>query len=793
MSGRPGAATRPVRTGPVAGQPGGPEWEWAAPAPSAPREGRPAAGPAGPRKVTGRLPFGRRLWSLLPVAAVTAACGYAFHRVFGLAALLPVVAVAVLAPIGLSVLLSGVWSARNRERGRIAALWPAVLLTAVAWVVVVCATLFRHAAGGLPAPAALRAAWSALLDSPHAILTTILPVPGEPELLVLPYAVLWLASFAGAELALRTRAPLAPAVPAVLAFGVPLVLGVDGPGSDLPVVAALVAGSALLVLVRGRVAPSWRGTAVALPTVAALALVGGVLGPYLPGLRAPYDPRDAVRPPAERPTPVSPLDEVAAWMRDGAGKVFTVKVSGGDGQQNYRLAVLDSYDGVTWSSGTELARSGGRVPPGKGVDPGGYRKVTQTFTVQSLPGVWLPAADRPTEVELPSSAALSVDQDSGVLAVGPGAETPDGDVRPGFTYTTTSQLPVYDVERLQYAPAADDPAMVALPRTDAAGRPIEAIGTLTSTAARATAGSSFPYEQSVRLADWLRANYHFDPTALPGHSYRQLEFFLTSGRRGTSEQFAAAFAVLARTLGLPSRVVVGFRHGTAVGGGVWQVRGQDVLAWPEVEFKGIGWVPFYPTPGAASAHGGSVAPAGQPKDRQQVDQQISRQPRSATPPRRTAPAHTAAPAAPGGPPWWAYPPLAAAVFAAGYALYAAWVPWRRRARRRGHPDPGRRVLGAWQQIVDRLTEIGLPATGAHTAAEVAAFGAARVGGAAGEHLPALAALVNQVGYAGRAPDAASADAAWQHCDAVERVVLRSVPRGTRLRRALRPSALRRGE
>ena len=149
--------------------------------------------------------------------------------------------------------------------------------------------------------------------------------------------------------------------------------------------------------------------------------------------------------------------------------------------------------------------------------------------------------------------------------------TTGGPVPAGLRYTVVSQVPVYDVKRLQYAPAADDPAMTALPRTDAAGQPIGAINTFTRTAAAATAGSSFPYEQAVRLADWLRRSYRFDPTALPGHTYRQLEFFLTSGKRGTSEQFAAAFAVLARTLGLPARVAVGFRHGTRGPDGAWQV------------------------------------------------------------------------------------------------------------------------------------------------------------------------------------------------------------------------------
>lgn len=788
------AGARGARTVPPARQASGPQWEWAAPPPTAPRPG--GGGQAQPDvSAAAREPGRTRMtWSLLPAAALVASSGYAFHRIFAVADLLPVLALGTLAPTVLCLLMSGRLFGRNRAA---APLWPSVLLTAVAWVVVGCATLFRHAGGGLPTPVAMRALWHALLDAPHAVLTTILPVPGDPALLVLPYAVLWAASFAAAELCLRTRAPLLPALPAVAAFGVPLLLGVDGPGSNLPAVAALAGFTGVLVLVRSRVAPSWRGLAVALPAVAVTSVVAAGIGPYLPGMRTPYDPRNAVTPPVVHPTSTSPLDQVAAWMRNGTRPVFTVRTRGGDGQENYRLAVLDRYDGTTWSSAAELARTGGRIPPAAGADPGGRQTVTQTFTVQSLPGLWLPAADRPVRVDVPAGSDLAVDPADGVLSAGgPGAAVGTGSaagrIRDGFRYTVVSELPVYDVARLQYAPAADDPAMTALPRTDPVGRPIPAVATFAKAASAATAGSTFPYQQAARLADWLRAGYRFDPTALPGHGYRQLEFFLTEGRRGTSEQFAAAFAVMARTLGLPSRVAVGFRPGTDTGDGLRQVRGQDVLAWPEVEFAGIGWVPFYPTPDAASKSGSAVAPAGQPEQRRRIDQQITRAPRTSTPPHRPpGPGHASGHGRGGALPVEVLAPLGLLVAAAGYAGYAAWVPWRRRDRRRGHPDPGQRVLGAWQQIVDRLTEIGLPATGAHTAAEVASFGAARVGGAAGEHLPALARLVNEVGYAGRTPDAASADAAWLHADAVERVVVRSVPRRERVRRALRPASLRR--
>ncbi|MGI5347881.1 DUF3488 and transglutaminase-like domain-containing protein [Streptomyces sp. CA-250714] len=789
------------------------------PAPTVPGAGGGAAGggPDGARVIAAppaphRLSLRRRLWSLLPVAGLLAASGLGFHRVFPVGPLLPVLLIAVLVPMALA---AGLFLTQGRK-GRSAPLWPSLVLSAVVWLVTVRVTLFHDAAGGLASGGAVGEVWSALLDAPHAILTTILPAPTGPDFLVLPHAVLWLASLAAVELALRTRSPLLPALPPVLAFGFPLVLGVSGPGSNTLPATGLVACTALLVLLRSRAAR--RGTvrtlSTGLPVVAVLALAAALLGPRLPGLssREPLDLREDVRPPTVHPQSTSPLDQVGAWLQHPETRLFTARTEGKD--HNWRLAVLDHYDGVKWTSDAELARSGGRVPPQLGADPGRRERVEQRVTIQDLPGIWLPAADRPSSVKITGKSKkgsgnegkgkadrearqLAVDPASGVLALGKGGATGTR-INRGLSYTAVSQAPVFDAKRLQYAAVPDGPAYTSLPRTDATGKPIKAIETFSKLAATATAGSSYPYEQAHKLAAWLREHYRFDPKSIPGHAYRNLEFFLTTGKHGTPEQFAASFAVMARTLGLPTRVAVGFRaDGAGQQGsgkaGTAQLTGRDALAWPEVRFKGVGWVPFYPTPGQASKDGSSVPPAGQPKEREKADRDLAKKPRPSVPPQQPDDSkdrdRRAAPADGAGLPAWAVAPLAVLLLLLAYCGYAAWAPYRTRSRRRGARDPGQRVLGAWQQIVDRLTEIGLPATAAHTATEVAAFGVERIGGSGSEQLPALARLVNEVGYGGRTPDEATADAAWRHCDAIEEVVARTVPRRERVKRALRPRTL----
>ncbi|HMJ78921.1 MAG TPA: transglutaminase-like domain-containing protein, partial [Iamia sp.] len=108
-----------------------------------------------------------------------------------------------------------------------------------------------------------------------------------------------------------------------------------------------------------------------------------------------------------------------------------------------------------------------------------------------------------------------------------------------------------------------------------------------------------PYAQARALQDWFRSEFTYDLQQVdPGHSGTAIEAFLDE-RRGYCEQFAGTFAAMARTLGLPSRVAVGFTMGVPNAEGTgFTVRGRNAHAWPEVWISEAGWVPFEPTPGA---------------------------------------------------------------------------------------------------------------------------------------------------------------------------------------------------
>ena len=65
---------------------------------------------------------------------------------------------------------------------------------------------------------------------------------------------------------------------------------------------------------------------------------------------------------------------------------------------------------------------------------------------------------------------------------------------------------------------------------------------------------------------------------------------------------------MARSIGIPTRVAVGFTWGEwDAARGAYVVRGEHAHAWPEVFFADVGWVVLDPTPGRAPAHNQSFA------------------------------------------------------------------------------------------------------------------------------------------------------------------------------------------
>jgi transglutaminase-like putative cysteine protease len=74
--------------------------------------------------------------------------------------------------------------------------------------------------------------------------------------------------------------------------------------------------------------------------------------------------------------------------------------------------------------------------------------------------------------------------------------------------------------------------------------------------------------------------------------------FLTRTKVGFCQHYSSAMAVMARTLGIPARIGVGYRSGTRQADGSYLVQTDDIHVWVEVLFPGYGWLQFEPEAGS---------------------------------------------------------------------------------------------------------------------------------------------------------------------------------------------------
>ncbi|MDW3848858.1 DUF3488 and transglutaminase-like domain-containing protein [Micromonospora sp. BRA006-A] len=558
------------------------------------------------------------------------------------------------------------------------------------------------------------------------LLTAMIPVEPAPDTVLVPVVAAWLAGLTAAEVALRAgRVLLGYLPPALLYAGALYVVGPNADPAIGPTVLFAAVAAAGLATPGRRDGPAPDPVAGLTPAVraavrlrlvaasaAGLAVVVALAALLAPVVAAqvderPVDPRRYVEPPRVESLDENPLIRISGWALNPDQRLLDVRTTGGaagDGSPRIRLAVLSDYDGVTWRVGATYRNAGRILPAAEPAPDAATDEVRQEITVGDLTGRLLPAVPTPREV---TGARVAYDPATGTLI------RPEG-LAPGLRYEVSSVRERPDANLLPTAnvPAGDEVARV-LRVADGAPEPVRRLAT------QLAESNGAPYARADAIATFLAEHYRVTADAPSGHAYPNLAFFLFGprnggGQRGTSEQFAAAFAVLGRLAGLPTRVVVGFEPK-----GDGPVRAADAYAWPEVLFDGVGWVPFDPMP----------RPDEEPRP---VEEDFRPQPED--PPPSEVPAPTEEPSA--TPPAAAPAPgreqgglgtpvlvgggvggLALLVGAVLAALYAA----RRRLTRSrlDAADPGERVAGAWRELTDALRLAGHPAGPDLAAAEVA--------------------------------------------------------------------------
>ncbi|UQS24701.1 DUF3488 and transglutaminase-like domain-containing protein [Amycolatopsis thermalba] len=686
---------------------------------------------------------------IVPVAGVVLAAvvaGLLFAPVFGLRALLVPVAV----PAAVVLLVVAV------VRGP--GLRPLVAMVA-GLLAVVETTLWPTTAGGLPTGETLHALAGGVSQSWQLALRSTWPARPEPAVLLFVPLLTLLAAVLGAEL-LRLSRPLVALVPSLAVVVLSqFYAAASGWGAVAAALAYAVAAGAATTG-RGRAEgprPVFPSAIVAVALAAGCVVVAGVAVPAPP---ARYSLKDDQLAPLTPVQIANPLDDIAYRLAHPATPVF--RLDGAAGVDRWAVAVLDEFDGVNWSPGGRYRTLGSELRPGPEVTVP-VEPRTARISAVDLGGPWLPSQTWPAGV---SGAEPLVEERQGTLLVPDGGRAGD--------YTLTWWAPQIPAGSL-YGAAIDPDAPGGL---SGVGEVPPGIAEL---ADRAVNGTRPTFQAALALERFFRDNYRLATGQnLPtGHSWPQLAEFLLTAKRGTSEQFAAAYVALARVRGIPARLVVGFRAPA----GPDVVRNGDVLAWPEVAVEGVGWVPLDPTgtatPGASAGAGLAAATAG-------ARAQLPASQDLLDPPVAAGEGSGEAPAGAGRFPW----ALTGAIVLGAVLLGVLGVPlakgvraWRR--RRRGGAGA---VVGAWEEVRDRLRGHGVPVTAGMTVRDLATAAAGFVDQSTVDELRSLGRTVDLALWSGAGPDEGRAAQAWT---AVRRVRRGLARRGVRawLRAAFEPGTL----
>ena len=160
-------------------------------------------------------------------------------------------------------------------------------------------------------------------------------------------------------------------------------------------------------------------------------------------------------------------------------------------------------------------------------------------------------------------------------------------------YTVLSQAPVFAGDHLRHAPNDYPPGMALYLQL-----PPALPSRVADLAARITVDTTNPYDQAIAIQNYLRSTYPYSlDVPLPPAGRDVVDYFLFDLRQGYCDYYASAMVVMARSLGIPARLAVGYAPGEYdARKDRLVVREKDAHAWPELYFPGYGWIPFEPTP-----------------------------------------------------------------------------------------------------------------------------------------------------------------------------------------------------
>jgi transglutaminase-like putative cysteine protease len=587
-------------------------------------------------------------------------------------------------------------------------------------------------------------------------------------------------------LANTLRAPALAGAPLLVLLAVPSAVSID---ITDPIVFVLAALAYLLLL---RASAGRRQTALTIG-LAATVVVASLVAPLLLPELSPAQNTNGTG----FSSGVNPVLSLGQNLRQDVERTVLGYSTESGNAQYLRLVSLQDFSGSDWAPDAFRQRSANTTdaigaPPG--LSPDVSTTEDQVFVdVGSLTSPWLP-------LPYPTSSIGGLDGkwfwDSDGLAV----KSPNRDSA-YENYRATSLVIAPTPAQLASAgttvPAGFE-RFLALP----SGMP----KVIADTANEVAGGATSNYEKALLLQGFFRdGDFQYSETAPVDQGYdgtgmTVIAAFLKA-KEGYCIHFASAMAVMARSLGIPSRIAVGFLPGAELperqnGRTAFTVTTHDLHAWPELYFEGIGWTRFEPTVGRGEVP--AYADTASPDVPTPVNTATPAPSASAT----ARPSSSAAPLAPeqtaqaspaaaraAAVGTWLWLVLALVVVLALGLVPAALRAMVRRRRLRGLAAGSATALTAWHEMFDTAADLGIDIPETATPRDAAEQFGLSIGGASRDPIDRVRAAVESESYGQARSTVLTASASL--AGDLRRVIgdLRSsADRGRRLRATLVPAS-----
>ncbi len=304
--------------------------------------------------------------------------------------------------------------------------------------------------------------------------------------------------------------------------------------------------------------------------------------------------------------------------------LFRAKIDGDVSPDDvyFRLLTMETYSNGRWSAGRAELHELDEAPLEEiGYEySGATESVTADIEIEALGQEWLPTPYAVVGADGEDADAFRIRRTDTALAF-------RGDrTYQGMVYRVVSEIPVIDPAAVAGLPGGDlsplfsaaaadgetlpEPADVEFRELPDAERytdlPADIDGRIRAQAIALTRKLTTAFEKGLAIEHWFRESggfvYDLDVHG-QGHGDDVLATWLFDDvpenagyRRGYCEQFATSMAVMTRTVGIPTRVVLGFTPGDSISVDEVVVRDNNAHSWIELWIPTQGWVSFDPTP-----------------------------------------------------------------------------------------------------------------------------------------------------------------------------------------------------